>query len=93
MASNLFGRYVWLIDLLRRYKQLTYEEINNQWKYSGLSYGECDNLAIRTFHNHRKAIRDIFNIYIECDVQHNYKYYIEDVEQLENDGFRNNLMR
>ena len=27
MAANIFGRYVWLIDILRRYKRLTFKEI------------------------------------------------------------------
>ena len=40
MAANLFGRYVWLMDILRRHKRLTFEEINELWQESGLSYGE-----------------------------------------------------
>ena len=59
MASNLFGRYVWLIDLLRQYKHLSYKERNVRWQKSGLSYGEGDDLPLRTFHNHRAAIKDI----------------------------------
>ena len=56
MSASKFGRYVWLIDTLRRYKHLSYNEINELWQKSGLSYGEGDNLPLRTFHNHRKAI-------------------------------------
>ena len=37
MAANLLGRYVWLMDILRRYKRLTFEEINELWQESGLS--------------------------------------------------------
>ena len=44
MASNLLGRYVWLVDTLRRHKRLTYNEINKLWQQSGLSYGEGDEL-------------------------------------------------
>ncbi|MDD4847869.1 MAG: WYL domain-containing protein, partial [Bacteroidales bacterium] len=62
MASNIFGRYVWLIDTLRRRKRLTFKEINNLWVESGLSYGEGDELPLRTFHHHRKAISDIFDV-------------------------------
>ena len=60
MAANIFGRYVWLIEQFRRYGRLTYEEVNDLWHRSGLSYGDDDDLALRTFHNHRKAIFDIF---------------------------------
>lgn len=88
MASNIFGRYVWLIDVLRRYGRLTFEEINRLWTQSGLSYGQDDNLPLRTFHNHRKAIKDIFDVYIECDTKDGYKYYIDEPERLEGDGLR-----
>ena len=61
MAANLLGRYVWLMDILRRHKRLTFEEINELWQESGLSYGE--ELPLKAFHNHKKAIKDIFDIY------------------------------
>lgn len=88
MAANLFGRYVWLIDTLRKRKRLTFEEINNLWVDSGLSYGIGDDLPLRTFHNHRKAIKDIFDVYINCDVKGGYKYYIDDPQSLQGDAFR-----
>lgn len=93
MASNLFGRYVWLIDILRQYKRLSYKEINEKWKRSGLSYGDDDDLPIRTFHNHRTSIRDIFNIDIEIDPDvPGYKYHIADADRLQGDAFRSWLI-
>lgn len=92
MAANIFGRYVWLIDTIRRHKRLTYEEINRLWVSSGLSYGEGDDLPLRTFHNHRKAIADIFGVYIECDIKDGYRYYINDPDALEGDGLRSWLI-
>ncbi|CCY80223.1 putative transcriptional regulator [Prevotella sp. CAG:1185] len=73
MAANIFGRYVWLIDILRRYKRLTFQEISSLWQNSGLSYGE--KLPLRTFHNHQKAIKDIFDVYIECDKKNPYTIF------------------
>jgi hypothetical protein len=92
MAANIFGRYVWLIDTIRRNKRLTYEEINNLWIRSGLSYGKDDDLPLRTFHNHRKAIKDIFDVYIECDTKGGYKYFIDNPDSLEKDGLRSWLI-
>ncbi len=92
MAANLWGRYVWLVDTLLHYEKLTYEEINRLWKRSGLSYGESDELPLRTFHNHRNAIKDIFDIYIECDTKDGYRYYIDQPESLMNDGLRDWLV-
>lgn len=88
MGANIFGRYVWLIEQFRRYGRLTYEEVNSLWRRSGLSYGDRDNLALRTFHHHRKAIFDIFEVDIVCDTKGGYKYYIDHPEDLEKDDLR-----
>ena len=90
MAANLFGRYVWLIDTLRRYKRLTFQEISELWQESGLGYGE--KLPLRTFHNHQKAIKDIFDVYIECDRKDGYRYYIDEPERLEGNNLQSWLI-
>ena len=90
MAANLFGRYVWLMDILRRHKRLTFEEINELWQESGLSYGE--ELPLKTFHNHKKAIKDIFDVYIECDRKDGYRYYIDEPERIEGNNLRSWLI-
>lgn len=90
MAANLFGRYVWLMDILRRYKRLTFQEINELWQESGLGYGE--ELPLKTFHNHKKAIKDIFDVYIECDRKDGYRYYIDDPERIEGNNLRSWLI-
>lgn len=92
MAANIFGRYVWLVEQFLYYGRLTYEEVNELWCRSGLSYGKGDNLPIRTFHNHRKAIADIFDIDIACDPKDGYRYYISNSEDLENDDLRRWLL-
>ena len=91
MAADLLGRYVWLMDILRRYKRLTFEEINELWQESGLSYGE--KLPLKTFHNHKKAIKDIFDVYIECDRKDRYRYYyIDEPERIEGNNLRSWLI-
>ena len=90
MAANLFGRYVWLIDTLRRYKRLTFQEISELWQESGLGYGE--ELPLKTFHNHKKAIKDIFDVYIECDRKDDYRYYIDEPERLEGNNLQSWLI-
>lgn len=39
----------------------------------------------RTFHNHRKAIEELFDINIECDRHNGCNYYIENTEELKKD--------
>lgn len=88
MASNIFARYVWLIDTIRRRKRITFEQINEEWISCGLGYG--DGLAKRTFHDHKKSIEEIFNVCIECDSKN--RYYISNPETLANDSLRSWLI-
>lgn len=88
--ADLLGRYVWLLDIIRSHGRITFDEINECWKRSHLGYG--DNLPWRTFMNHKKAIADVFNVNIECDLKDGYKYYIENPEDLEGDGLRSWLV-
>ena len=65
MISRTFNRYIWLLNTLILHKRLTFEEISNRWDNSRLSDGKP--LALRTFHTHRDAIFDLFEIEIKCD--------------------------
>ncbi len=42
--------------------------------------------------NHKRAVADVFNVYIECDVKDGYKYYIDNPDDLEGDGLRSWLV-
>lgn len=81
MGKELFSRYVWLLETIHRAGKITFEEINARWLRSELSGGET--LSLRTFHHHRDAIEELFNINIECIKRGGYCYYIEDTEELE----------
>jgi len=90
MAKDLFNRYIWLVDTIYRHLEgLTFEEINDKWERSGHSEGNP--LPLRTFHNHRTAIEDLFEINIECN-KSNYKYYIDNAEDLASGGVRRWLL-
>ena len=90
MAKNLFTRYIWLINTIYRAGKISLEEINEKWLLSGMSEGET--IPIRTFHNHRKAIEDIFDINIECERRNGYCYYIENVEDIEKNDIKKWLL-
>ena len=55
-----------------------------------MSNGE--DMALRTFHHHRHAIEEIFDINIECDKRNGYCYYIENADDIEKGGIRNWLL-
>lgn len=90
MAKDLFNRYIWLVDTIYRTKKITFEEINERWRRTEMSEGE--DLPLRTFHNHRKAIEDMFDINIECNKRGGYYYYIENAEEMERGGVRSWLL-
>jgi len=90
MAKDLFNRYIWLVDTIYRNPEgLTFEEINDKWESSGHSDG--NSLPLRTFHNHRIAIEDLFEINIECN-KSNYKYFIDNAEDMAKGGVRRWLL-
>ena len=90
-TSNLFNRYVWLVDLIYRKEKITFEEINEYWRQSSLNL-DGEDIPLRTFHNHRKAIEQMFDINIECDRRNGYTYYIENGDDMERGGVRSWLL-
>lgn len=73
MAATQFAKFVWLVDLLRQYKHLTYKQISEKWKNSGFGNGEV--LSLRTFHNFKDGIADALGIDIEIDKSVKGYYY------------------
>lgn len=82
-TSELFKEYIWLIDLLKTYGGITFEEINEKWVQTEMSGGV--EMARSTFNRHKDAIEDIFGIYIECDRSNGYVYYIGNAKVLDDD--------
>ena len=83
MNNNVLQRCLWLLDMLSRYKKLTFKEIQKKWESSYMYEGKPLNL--RTFHLHRKNVENIFNITIECDDRDGYRYYIADDTTIQRD--------
>lgn len=74
MPKNLFSRYIWIIDTIRRHGAITRDQLNELWCRADVSDGE--RLPRRTFYNYRNAIEELFKINIECDPS-TYEYYID----------------
>lgn len=90
-AATLFNRYVWLVDTIYRAGHITFEEINERWQRSSLNE-TGEELPLKTFHNHKNAIQQMFDINIECDRRGGYLYYIEHAEDIERGGVRTWLL-
>lgn len=65
MSKNIFSRYIWIIDTIRRYGLIKRDELNRLWVQSPFSDGQP--LARRTFYNYRNDIEEIFRINIVCN--------------------------
>lgn len=89
MANNLFNRYIWLVDTIYRSDKITFDEINRKWLRNDLSGGK--KIPLRTFHNHRIAIEEMFDINIECD-KSTYEYFIDNAEDMQRGGVRTWLL-
>jgi len=82
-----FKEYVWLVNTIRDAKRITYAEINKRWLETDMSEGI--EFARSTFVRHKNAIADIFGVYIDCDRQNGYKYYISNDSVLGKDTVQN----
>lgn len=90
MTKDLFDKYIWLVDTIYRAGKITFEEINERWLRSRLSEGE--DIPLRTFHNWRIAIEQVFDININCNRKGGYYYYIENADDMQKGGIRNWLI-
>lgn len=87
-SIRLIRRYVWLVDTIRRAGSITLEEINRKWACNtSLNIDNEDEIPERTFHRHRDAIAELFDIEIRCNRFDGNRYYIENEESLDKPSF------
>ena len=80
MISKTYYRYIWLLDTLLNSSPLTIDEINMLWEDCPLSNGP---IPLRTFHEQRKGIKEMFGVEIVCDRSHGNVYYVKNPKVLE----------
>lgn len=86
-SYTLFQEYIWLVNTIYRARKITLEEINRKWVETDMSEGL--EMVRSTFNRHKDAIQDMFGIDIACDRRDGFKYYIDNVEVLEEDTIQN----
>ena len=79
MRSTTYHKYIWLLNTLLTSCPLTFDEVNMLWEDDPLFDGP---IPIRSFHEYRKGIKEMFGIDIECDRRRNV-YYVKNPEVLE----------
>ncbi|MDE5808774.1 MAG: WYL domain-containing protein [Muribaculaceae bacterium] len=90
--TELFRRYIWLVDLIYRYNGITRDEINHCWSRSYLNTDKESEIPERTFHRHKDAIKELFDVDIVCDRHGEKTYHIANREALNKDGVKEWLL-
>ena len=86
-GQNLTSKYVWVIDTIYRQHRITFKELNERWlRDTDISQGV--EIPKRTFDNWRYAIQDMFGIIIANENRGEYRYYIENEEDISKNGLR-----
>lgn len=91
MISKTYYRYIWLLDMLLNSDPLTIDEINMLWEDCPASDGRP--IPLRTFHEHRKGIKEMFGVEIVCDRSHGNVYYVKNPEVLDEQSLSKWLLR
>ena len=90
MISKTLNRYIWLLNTLMQKGKLTFEEISELWQKS--NQGDGTPIPLRTFHQHRKAVEELFGVEIKCNPSDGYHYYINNPQAMLNDRTRKWLL-
>ena len=86
-GPSLIRKYVWLIDTIYRAKKISFKEINERWRRDvDMSRGE--EMSIRTFKRWLNNIGDIFGLYVENERCGDYRYSIENIEDITEGGLQ-----
>ena len=86
MAKNLLNKYVWLVETIYKAKKITFEEINEKWLDNDMSKDKP--LPIRTFHKWKDAVQQLFGLIIENENSGQYRYYIQNSDELKSGSMR-----
>lgn len=90
--TELFKRYIWLVDLIYRNDGIIRDEINRQWSYSSLNNDKESEIPERTFHRHKKAIKELLDLDIVCDRHGDMSYHIANRDNIKEDGIKEWLL-
>lgn len=85
-GQSLITKYVWVIETIHRAKHISFEELNRKWLRDDISRGVS--IPKRTFDNWRAVIWDMFGINIANEKKGEYRYYIENEEDIDKNGLR-----
>ena len=83
-GQSLITKYVWVIETIYRRRKISFKELNELWLRDDISRGV--DIPKRTFDNWRHVIWDMFLINIVNENRGEYRYYIENEEDISKNG-------
>jgi len=84
-GQSLITKYVWVIETIYKAGKISFKELNKRWLRDDISRGV--DIPKRTFDNWRYVIWDMFGINIENENRGEYRYYIENEEDISKSCF------
>lgn len=85
-GQSLITKYVWVIETIYRRRKISFKELKELWLRDDISRGV--DIHKRTFDNWRYVIWDMFGINIVNENRGEYRYYIENEEDISKNGLR-----
>ncbi|MBP5364861.1 MAG: WYL domain-containing protein [Bacteroidales bacterium] len=86
-TAELLKEYIWIVQTIKRYGKISFDELNDRWLDTTLSDGAA--MPRTTFNRHRESIEELFGLRIECDSHDGYKYYISNQNELSDRSIAN----
>ena len=86
-AAFIFKQYTWLVDTIRRYRQITFRDLKEEWRNTEMSGGLP--MSRTTFNRNRDALLDMFGIVIDCKRRGGNAYYIFNEDELSKETVQN----
>ena len=84
-GPDQMSKYVWLIETIYRAKRISYNDLNERWK-SEVDFSRGEDLPKRTMKRWLDVIEALFGIDIKNEKSGDYRYYINDGENLTKKG-------
>jgi len=91
MTFNLINKLSWIIDTIRKYRMISFDDLNEKW-IENMNLSDGKPISKRTFHFWKEKIEEIFHLQIKCDRMSFYQYYIENIEELKDNSIEKWLL-
>ncbi|MBR1882160.1 MAG: WYL domain-containing protein [Muribaculaceae bacterium] len=88
---NLFSKYVWVVNTIHRAGRISFDGINEKWR-NNVAMSGGDKIPSRTFGHWLKAIKEVFGISIRNEHCGDFRYFIENEEEINDHGIKSWLL-